>query len=162
MAVGFDTLVLGNTWWAFKSELTKEQEKALLLWLNSTPALLLMLARRVTTEGAWMQIKKPQWEKMPVLDVRALDAATLSRLAGAFDNIASRELMALAKLHVDETRAAIDAALSVALGLSDFAPLRALLAREPGLTGISLSPEPGQGVLIADEQEAVSTQPRLL
>jgi hypothetical protein len=162
LALGFGTPVLGNTWWALKSELSSEQEKALLLWLNSTPALLLMLSRRVTTEGAWMQVKKPQWEQMPVLDVRALDAATLGRLAAAFDEIADRELMALAKLHVDEARATLDAALSIALGLSDFAPLRALLAREPGLTGISLSPEPGQGTLISDAQEAVSTQLRLL
>jgi hypothetical protein len=162
LAVGFTEPVLGNTWWALKSELSSEQEKALLLWLNSSPSLLMFLSRRVATRSAWMQVKQPQWERMPVLDVRALDAATLSRLAGAFDEIAGRELMALAKLNVDETRAAIDAALSVALGLPDFAPLRALLAREPGLTGISLSPEPGQGMLIADSQEAISTQLRLI
>ncbi|MDR0736199.1 MAG: hypothetical protein LBF51_05100, partial [Zoogloeaceae bacterium] len=46
LAVGFNETVLGNTWWAFQSDLTPEQEKALLLWLNSTPALLLMLSRR--------------------------------------------------------------------------------------------------------------------
>ncbi|MEZ4527656.1 MAG: N-6 DNA methylase, partial [Desulfobacterales bacterium] len=39
MAVSFDEPVLGNTWWALKTELSGEQEKALLLWLNSSPAL---------------------------------------------------------------------------------------------------------------------------
>jgi hypothetical protein len=64
LAVGFDRAVLGNTWWAFQSGLSPEQEKTLLLWLNSTPALLLMLAHRVTTEGVWMKIKQPQWAAM--------------------------------------------------------------------------------------------------
>jgi hypothetical protein len=163
LATGFAESVLGNTWWAFQSDLTPEQEKALLLWLNSTPALLLMLSRRVTTEGAWMQVKKPQWAAMPVLDVRALPPDALARLSGVFDDLGGRELLALAKLAVDPARAAIDAALSVALDLPDFAPLRQLLAREPGLTGQSLSPEPGQSALFAAEaQEEAATQLRLL
>ncbi|MDR0736903.1 MAG: hypothetical protein LBF51_08775, partial [Zoogloeaceae bacterium] len=152
-----------NTWWAFQSDLTPELEKALLLWLNSTPALLLMLSRRVATRSAWMQVKKPQWAAMPALDVRALPREALARLAAAFDDLGGRELLALAKLDVDPARAAIDAALSVALGLPDFALLRQLLAREPGLTGQSLSPKPGQSVPLAGTpQEETATQLRLL
>ncbi|MDR3323728.1 MAG: SAM-dependent methyltransferase [Zoogloeaceae bacterium] len=156
LAVGFDEAVLGNTWWALKSEMSVEQEKALLLWLNSTPSLLLMLARRVTTEGAWMQVKKPQWAAMPVLDVRHLAADSLSHLAAAYDDLSARELQALAKLAGDPVRAEIDAALSAVLGLPDMKPLRQLLAREPGLTGKSLSPKPGQPALF---QEADLAQP---
>lgn len=144
LAVRFDRNVLGNTWWAFKSSLLPEQEKALLLWLNSTPSLLMMLARRVTTEGAWMKVKQPQWAAMPVLDVRNLPAETLSRLADDYDALCDKELLALAKLDVDPIRARIDDALSAALGLPDVAPLRELLAREPGLTGTSLSRKPEQ------------------
>jgi hypothetical protein len=163
LAIGFDQAVLGNTWWAFQSDLSPEQEKALLLWLNSTPSLLMMLSRRVTTEGAWMQVKQPQWAAMPVLDVTRLPAKTLAVLATAFDDISTRELLALAKLDADATRAAIDDTLSVALGLPDFAPLRQLLAREPGLTGQSLSTGPGVSTLFADvPQEETSTQLRLL
>ncbi|MDR3158200.1 MAG: hypothetical protein LBU11_04150 [Zoogloeaceae bacterium] len=163
LAIGFDQAVLGNTWWAFQSDLLPEQEKTLLLWLNSTPSLLMMLSRRVTTEGAWMQVKKPQWATMPVLDVTRLPAKTLAALAAAFDDISTRELLALAKLDADATRAAIDDALSVTLGLPGFAPLRQLLAREPGLTGQSLSTKPGGATLFADvPQEETSTQLRLL
>jgi hypothetical protein len=43
LALGFSKPVLGNTWWAFKphKKLKEEQQKALLLWLNSSLALLL-------------------------------------------------------------------------------------------------------------------------
>lgn len=163
LAVGFDEDVLGNTWWAFKTEMPHEQQKALLLWLNSTPALLMMLSRRVTTEGAWMQVKKPQWTAMPVLDVRALPWEMIERLAAHYDALCMKELQALAKLNADPVRAEIDDARSMTLGLPDMKPLRQLLAREPGLTGKSLSVKPEQGALFgaADKQEA-AVQLRLI
>lgn len=164
LGIGFDEVVLGNTWWALKSDLDPEQEKALLLWLNSTPSLLMMLAHRVTTEGAWMQVKQPQWAAMPVLDVRNLPAETLSRLADDYDALRDKELLALAKLDIDPIRGEIDNALSTALDLPDMTSLRQLLAREPGLTGNSLSPKPGQPALFsdADLKQDVATQLRLI
>ncbi len=157
LAVRFDEEVLGNTWWALKADLAPMQEKALLLWLNSTPNILLMLSRRVTTQGPWMKIKQPQWAAMPVLDVRALDEDTLSQLAAAYDTLCDRELKALAKLDTDPVRAEIDDAIRLALDLPDMKPLRSLLAREPGLTGKGLSPKPGQTGLFGDEEP--ETQP---
>lgn len=164
LAVGFDQPVLGNTWWALKTSLDARQEKALLLWLNSTPSLLLMLSRRVVTQGAWMKIKKPQWEAMPVLDVRNLADDVLSRLADAHDRLGGQELQALARLNVDPVRAEIDAAISAALGLPDMKPLRDLLAREPGLTGKGLSAKPGQAGLFGKDElpEAMPVQIELL
>jgi len=161
IAVGFDEPVLGNTWWALKTELNSEQEKALLLWLNSSPSLLLVLSRRVTTRSIWMQVKKPAWTNMPVLDVRSLPDEVITQLAEAYDAICNKELKALAGLDADPVRAEIDDALSAALGLPDIKPLRQLLAREPGLTGKGLSPKPGQA---ADEVhiEDVSVQTRLI
>jgi hypothetical protein len=135
IAISLDEPVLGNTWWPFKSELSEKQEKALLLWLNSTPSLLVFLSHRVVTRSAWMQVKQPQWAAMPALDVRNLPAKTLTRLAGAYDKLCSQELQALAKLDADPVRAGIDNALSQALGLPDMRMLRQLLSREPGLTG---------------------------
>lgn len=164
LAVGFVSPVLGNTWWAFKTALTLEQEKALLLWLNGSPSILLMLSRRVTTEGAWMQVKKPAWAKMPVLDVRELSDKVIKLLANAYDIVCAKELMALAKLDVDPVRAEIDETLSTVLGLPDMSALRQLLAREPGLTGKGLSIKPGQIDMFADDltQKNVPTQLRLL
>ena len=157
LAVRFDEEVLGNTWWALKADLAPMQEKALLLWLNGTPNILLMLSRRVTTQGPWMQIKQPQWAAMPVLDVRALDDDTLSQLAVAYDTLCDKELKALAKLDTDPVRAEIDDAIRLALDLPDMKPLRSLLAREPGLTGKGLSPKPGQTGLFGDDEPI--TQP---
>jgi hypothetical protein len=151
LALGFEENVLGNTWWSLNTAISEGQRKALLIWLNSTPSLLLILSHRVTTEGPWMQIKKPQWAVMPVLDVSKLEDGIISQLAEAYDRICEKELKALAKLNVDPVRAEIDDALSFALGLPDMKPLRELLAREPGLTGKGLSPKPGQTGLFEDE-----------
>ena len=161
LAVGFGQAVLGNTWWALSTSLDEQQGKALLLWLNSTPSLLLMLSRRVVTQGAWMQIKQPQWEAMPVLDVRNLPADALSRLAEDYDRLGHLELQALAKLNVDPVRAEIDAALSATLGLPDMKPLRDLLAREPGLTGKGLSAKPEQTSLFGKNELPQKTNPQI-
>ena len=72
-----------------------------------------------------------------MLDVRALNDGQTASLAAAYDTLCDRELLALAQLNVDPVRRAMDEALSAALGLPDLAPLRGMLAREPGLTGTS-------------------------
>ena len=133
--MGFDKPVLGNTWWALKTEISPERRKALLLWFNGSLSLLAFFGSRVATRSAWMQMKKPAWAAMPMLDVRVLSDAQVSSLAAAYDALCDRELLARAKLNVDPARRAIDEALSAALGLPDLAPLREMLAREPGLTG---------------------------
>ena len=136
LATYFDHPVLGNTWWAFASrQLEGPQQKALLLWLNGTVSLLLFFGRRVITQGAWMQMKQPAWLAMPVLDARNLTRGQLAALVDAYDQLCREGLQALANLHEDVKRKAIDDAISAALGLPDLAPLRDLMAREPGLTG---------------------------
>ena len=136
LAVGFEEKVLGNTWWAFNdSQFDEPQRKTLLLWLNSTLSLLFYYGRRTVTRNAWMQMKKPAWESMPVLDVRSLTQEQLTTLANAYDAVASKSLAPLAQLDDDPVRISIDEALCTVLGLPSLAPVRALLAREPGLTG---------------------------
>lgn len=147
LAISFSEPTLGNTWWALQTDLSEEREKALLIWLNSTPSLLLMLSRRVTTQGAWMSVKKPAWSTMPVLDVRNLPDNTVRRLADAYERLCSKELMALAKLDVDPIRREIDESLSSSLGLSDIKMLRQILAREPGLTGKNISLEQNRNLV---------------
>lgn len=80
-------------------------------------------------------MKKPAWESMPVLEVRGLSAAQATALADAYDDGGSKALALLAQLDVDPVRHEIDAAVCAALALPLLAPVRALLAREPGLTG---------------------------
>jgi hypothetical protein len=135
IAIGLPKRALGNTWWGFDdSGLSNKQRKALLLWLNSTMGLLLYFGRRAITRSAWMQMKKPAWSGMPVLDVRALSANEVNALADAYDELAKKELAPIAQLDEDATRHAMDAALARTLGLPDVGPLRELLAREPGLS----------------------------
>jgi hypothetical protein len=141
IGIRFETDVLGNTWWAFKPEsLTADQEKSLVLWLNSSLGILLFFARRVITEGAWMQMKQPAWESTPVLDVRAIEKGSLKLLAKSYDNLCVEDLEAIARLARDPTRKKIDDALAAALGLPDLSPIRELLAREPGLTALDIVP----------------------
>lgn len=141
IAAGFETRVLGNTWWGFDdSELDIKQRKALLLWLNSTLSVLLYFGRRAITEGAWMQMKKPAWASMPVLDVTALEEETLSFLATTYNGLADTELSAIAQLDCDPVRRQIDDAICSVLGLPNLDPLRELLAREPGLTARNIEP----------------------
>ncbi len=136
IATCFSEKVLGNTWWALNIErLDAPMQKALVLWLNSSFGVLAFFSRRVTTEGAFVQMKKPGWESMPVLDVRSLSAAQTTALADAYDNVASKTLAPLAQLDADPVRREIDETICAALHLPSLAPVRALLAREPGLTG---------------------------
>jgi hypothetical protein len=150
---------LGNTWWAFNSALDDKKQKALALWLNSSLSLLLLFGRRVTTQGAWMQMKKPAWEKMPVLDVKLLTAGQLARLADAYDSLCGQELEALSKLETDPIRQGIDAAIEIALGLPSLGFLRQMLAREPGLGTVEISAHAGPGdAEEAEEQESLFSE----
>lgn len=135
LATSHPVKVLGNTWWAFDdSGLTANQRKALLLWFNSTLGIISYYGRRAITEGAWVQMKKPAWSSMPVLDVRKLSTEKLTALALEYNTISEKELSPIAQLNVDKVRQEIDSALCKALRLPDLAPIRALLAREPGLS----------------------------
>lgn len=136
IATGFDMKVLGNTWWALDdSALSEAQRKALLLWLNSTLGLLMYYGSRTITHGPWMQMKKPAWRSMPVLDVRQLDEQQSGSLSRAYDAVRGLALRPLAEVDSDPHRLQIDRALCEALSLPSLGPIRELLAREPGLTG---------------------------
>jgi hypothetical protein len=82
-----------------------------------------------------MQLKKPAWEAMPVLDVRSLTNRQVSALSHSYNELCGQDLMALAHLNRDPVRRAIDEALCRVLALPDLAYLREMLANEPGLTG---------------------------
>ena len=136
LATGFDKKVLGNTWWAFDDgNLSSEERHALLLWMNSTLGLLFYYGRRTITRSAWMQMKKPAWQAMPVLDVRNLDQEQMASLSATYDLVSKKTLLPLAQLDSDPTRIQIDEALCEVLSLPSLSPIRELLVREPGLTG---------------------------
>lgn len=150
VAVRLDAPVLSNVWWPLSlipldPDRDREQptsrgeiaaglipyEKALALWLNSTLGLLMLLAHREETEGAWVDFKKPVLLGMPVLDVRALAADQMKTLSNAYDSVGSQSLLPFPEMARDPVRQANDAAVSKATGLPDLSLLRSLLAREP-------------------------------
>jgi hypothetical protein len=140
IATGFSKRVLGNTWWGFDdSDLSSEQRKSLLLWLNGTLSILSYFGRRAITQGAWMQMKKPAWSSMPVLNVRQLSKENLRVLSDAYDRLAGKDLRPIAQLDVDPVRRQIDDILCSVLQLPDLSAIRTLLAREPGLTAKEMS-----------------------
>jgi len=128
--------VIANTWWpaALRTGSNAEQEKALVLWQNSTLGILLLIGHRVETEGAWVKFKKPVLEGMPALDVGALSHPQLHQLGEAFDRLAKRELLPIRLAVSDSTRKEIDEAIARALKIPDVSSLTQLLVEEPMLS----------------------------
>jgi len=81
---------LANVWWPLRiktreeKNVTPEETAQILgLWLNSTFGLLTLLASRVETEGAWIDLKKPILSKLPVLEPVSLNENQLEELLRA-------------------------------------------------------------------------------
>jgi hypothetical protein len=134
VAAVIDKPALSNVWWPVKIRQTQQRDaiaKTLALWLNSTIGLLLLLAYRGNTEGAWVQIKKPVLEGLPVLNPRSLTVSQLRKFSEGFDSIKSNSLLTISKNGEDRTRLEIDRIISHTLSLPEINPLRELLAKEP-------------------------------
>ena len=117
---------------------TEAKLKAMTLWLNSTPALLLIAHSVQSTHGAKVGFGQTALKAMPVLDIENLGVARLRKLAAAFDRIAKGPgLSPLPQMMHDEERKKIDDAVAEACGLGDLSSLRAALAAEPIITSKS-------------------------
>lgn len=92
IALYSDTPVLSNIFYAIKLKIPEkvriQAEKALTLWMNTTWGLLTILVSRQETRGRWSSLKMGQWRLLPVLNVCALNANVLKRLAMVFDKYA--------------------------------------------------------------------------
>lgn len=111
------------------------KRKALVLWLNSTPATLLIAHFSQSTKGAKVNLSQAAAKEMPVLDLDALDGKQLRKLAAAFDEIAAGDgFLPIPHLTHDPARKKVDDAISEACGLGDLKSLRAALAVEPIIT----------------------------
>ncbi|KAF0247779.1 MAG: hypothetical protein FD167_2822, partial [bacterium] len=161
IAIGFGKPVLGNTWWALNtSDLTEQMEKSFLLWSNSSLGLLLYYGSRVITEGAWMQMKKPAWKSMLVLNVRSLNKKQLEELEVAYNTLCNEELAPIAQLNTDAVRQKIDDTLCKTLSMPNLSPIRELLAREPGLTTLEINPKQKNAPFDSEEEETDILQPK--
>jgi hypothetical protein len=125
---------LSNTWWpvSIKNETQCEaEEKIITLWLNSSLGILILLANRVETRGAWVDFKKPVLEAMPVLNPQIMSQDQLEYLSKLYDEVSELPLQPFPMIAVDEVRKRIDDGIAHALSLPDCSIIRELLAREP-------------------------------
>lgn len=129
--------VQGSHYWPIKlHEESKTRLKTMTLWLNSTPALLLIANVAQSTHQSKVQVSQKAAQELPVLDLDTLKAAQLKKAAKVFDEIVKGEgLLALPHMMHDPQRKKIDDLFSEMLNLGDIAPLRAALAIEPIITG---------------------------
>ena len=141
VAMRAEEKALSNVWWplALANHLGADHEKALTLWLNSTPALAILLVHRVETEGAWVQYKKPTFLSMPVLDVASLSRPVVEKLAQGYDRLCMASLLPLPHMAEDTARKDVDQVVSDALAIPDLSGLRSLLGREPVVSLQALS-----------------------
>ena len=110
---------------------TNEKAKAMVLWLNSTPALLLMTRDIQSTMGAKVMLGQRAAKTLPALDVGALSEAQLKKLAAAFDKAAKMKFKPIPQMESDPARILVDDTLSALFNLGDLSPLRSALSREP-------------------------------
>ena len=129
-AILCDRDVLSNVFWPLKTT-DDRWDKALAIWLNSSPGILSLLARRTTTMGAWIKLKKTDLTRMPVLDVRAVSDQQLADLSDLFDELSESSFERLPGMVECAARSRLDEGLSEILGLPELVALRRLLASEP-------------------------------
>ena len=130
VAMRSETRVLSNVWWPVLVE-DAATEKAIAIWLNSSPGLLTILAQRTSTRGGWVAMKKVDLEDLPVIDTRQLSSDQLQAMSGLFDEMVEAEFERLPGMTNCRARRALDDGLSLILGLPDLGTFRTLLASEP-------------------------------
>ena len=132
--------VQASHYWPIKLHHETEQRlKAMTLWLNSTPSLLLIANFAQSTYGAKVCFCQAAAKDLPVFDLNTLTKQQLKKLASLFDKIAKGDgFLPIPHMVHDETRKQIDSAFAEICGLGDLSPLREALAVEPIITNQSL------------------------
>ncbi len=141
LSVYLDRQVLSNTWWPFVaftggSVPAEEIERILVLWLNSTLGVISLIAARVDTEGAWVDLKKPSLEATIVMNASVLSREQRRMLIETYEEISEQDFLRLLEINHDVVRSRVDSAIMTAFGCSeDLAVLREMLSVEPLMLG---------------------------
>lgn len=133
----------GRAWLSIQLK-TVEHEKALVLWANTTPGLLLHWWHANKQQVGRGNIGKAALQTMPVLDVTTLTKSQLDTATKLFAKLQAEELLPLHEMDRDAIRRELDEKFARGvLGWSDsiLAPggplevLRMKLSREPSIRG---------------------------
>ena len=133
----------GRAWISIKLSSVK-QEKALVLWANTSMGLLLHWWHANKQQVGRGNIGKSALHRMPILDVAALDVMQLDAAAKLFDAVCGIPLSPLHEMDKDESRKNLDNEFALkVLGLpakmveaeGPLELLRMKMAREPSILG---------------------------
>jgi type I restriction-modification system DNA methylase subunit len=69
--------------------LSKEDEKILVMWMNSALFFYLLLSRQTVTGGSWVKFHGKQLKKIEMLDPRKLTSAKKERLVSLYDKLSN-------------------------------------------------------------------------
>lgn len=140
----------GRAWPSIKLA-SVEQEKALVLWANTSLGMLLRWWHSNKNQAGRGNIGKSMLQILPVLDVTALTAKQLKAAVKVFDAMSGLHLLPLHRIDRDAVRKKLDARFGLevlGLPLSVVEPggplelLRMKLAQEPSIQGgVAASPE---------------------
>ena len=139
---------IGGRAWPSISLSSPEQEKALVLWANSSLGLLLHWWHANKQQAGRGSIGVSALGSLPVLDVTKLSKKTLSKAVAIFDDMKHRELRPVNEIAHDSVRWELDVRLATEVlgfpaGLvtpdGPLALLRQKLALEPSIAGGKLA-----------------------
>ena len=110
--------------------------KALCMYLNSTPGLLVILAARDNRKPSYPSFSLDTLRTLTVPDLAALAPESLNSLNGAFNSLQNKVLLPLPEMAEDQVRRNIDEAVTQALGLDSewVDTIRRELTKEPSVT----------------------------
>jgi len=135
---------IGGRAWPSISLSSPKQEKALVLWANSSLGLLLHWWHANKQQAVRGSIGVSALESLPVLDVTKLSPKALAKAVAIFDEMKCRELRPINEISHDAVRAEIDTRIATeVLGFpkelvtpdGPLALLRQKLALEPSIAG---------------------------
>ena len=135
---------IGGRAWLSISLSSVEQEKALVLWANTSLGLLLHWWHANKQQSGRGSVGKSALQTLPVLDVTALQPKQLAEAVRIFDAMSGQSLLPLNEIDNDPIRRALDEAFArdvLGLPAPVIAPggplevLRMKLSREPSIRG---------------------------
>jgi hypothetical protein len=139
----------GHAWPSIKLA-NIEEEKALVLWANSTFGLLLHWWHANKQQSGRGRVVLTALDSLPILDVTKLSKKAISKAVAIFDEIKNKELRPINEIAQDAVRAELDTRLATeVLGFppeltapdGPLALLRQKLALEPSIAGSKSLPQ---------------------
>ena len=141
IAVRLDQPAVGSAWTpcrvASKELETPDLEKAICVYLNSSPGILALLGDRSNKVPSYPQFSLDDLRKVRVPDFSVVGSDAITALAFAYDAHAHQVLLPLPQMNQCPVRLALDDVVTNALDLDwELVPnIRRTLAEEPSVTG---------------------------